>query len=235
MSLHHWMNTPSYSMELGLPPWCTTWSYGPCSGELINVPHSLKADFSQIRNQNLCTMCPVVSHFPSQALWIHGLSRKLCYPVWQRCNNSLASNVPDLGTSFYLSCCGTTLGADLWSSCIWTSVTLPTPKDLLELVTPVVSPLSVTCASVQTAAIPIQLCPAPAHSNHPANLSKAKPDLRPAQPSSGFKRVYRGHTPTIPKFSRPDPGEFARLRIVLAKLLPRMGRSSSNIGSYSII
>ncbi|KAK3530935.1 hypothetical protein QTP70_006508 [Hemibagrus guttatus] len=32
--------------------------------------------------------------------------------------------------------------------------------------------------------------------------------------------MYRGPTPTIPKFSHPDPGEFARLRIALENLLP---------------
>ncbi|XDV33330.1 hypothetical protein PO909_003765 [Leuciscus waleckii] len=35
--------------------------------------------------------------------------------------------------------------------------------------------------------------------------------------------VYRGPTPTIPKFSRPDPSEFARLRIALENLLPPDG------------
>lgn len=32
--------------------------------------------------------------------------------------------------------------------------------------------------------------------------------------------IYRGPSPTIPKFSNPDPSEFARLRIALENLLP---------------
>ncbi|RXN19912.1 guanine nucleotide-binding subunit alpha-12 isoform X2 [Labeo rohita] len=55
--------------------------------------------------------------------------------------------------------------------------------------------------------------------NAPAFAPKAEPGLRPVAPYSECEYVYRGPVPTIPKFSQPDPSEFARLRIALKNLL----------------
>ncbi|KAK7889113.1 hypothetical protein WMY93_024673 [Mugilogobius chulae] len=43
---------------------------------------------------------------------------------------------------------------------------------------------------------------------------------RAVSPPGGQERTYRGPTPTIPNFCRPNPREFARLRIALDNLLP---------------
>ncbi|CAM4529069.1 unnamed protein product [Leuciscus chuanchicus] len=44
---------------------------------------------------------------------------------------------------------------------------------------------------------------------------------RSVTPPGGQERTYRGPTPTIPNFNRPNPRDFARLRIALDNLLPR--------------
>ncbi|KAL0150553.1 hypothetical protein M9458_054146 [Cirrhinus mrigala] len=96
----------------------------------------------------------------------------------------------------------------------------PTPKELRELLTPVARPLP-----ADRTALPVspRFSSVPATSNPPGFALKAEPGLRPVAPYSGSEYVYRGPAPTIPKFSRPDPGEFARLRIALKNLLPPDG------------
>ncbi|XP_067260302.1 uncharacterized protein [Chanodichthys erythropterus] len=85
----------------------------------------------------------------------------------------------------------------------------PTPQDLREMLTPSAMPL------------PTHRQSTPAYSSLPAFLPQAEPRVRPVVPSSEV--VYRGPPPTIPKFTRPDPSEFARLRIALENLLPPDG------------
>ncbi|XP_057688209.1 uncharacterized protein LOC130913548 [Corythoichthys intestinalis] len=53
---------------------------------------------------------------------------------------------------------------------------------------------------------------------HPSNLYSCPPSSHVSPMIS--ESVYRGPNPTIPKFSNPDPSEFARLRIALENLLP---------------
>ncbi|XP_029972685.1 uncharacterized protein LOC115406662 isoform X2 [Salarias fasciatus] len=48
----------------------------------------------------------------------------------------------------------------------------------------------------------------------------------------GAEKMYRGPTPTIPKFTRPDPSEFTRLRIALENLLPP---DSTELFKYQIL
>ncbi len=49
---------------------------------------------------------------------------------------------------------------------------------------------------------------------------RTEPGLHPVAPYSGPEYVYTGPSPTIPKFNRPDPGQFARPWIALKNLLP---------------
>ncbi|KAI2646144.1 ORF V: Enzymatic polyprotein [Labeo rohita] len=65
--------------------------------------------------------------------------------------------------------------------------------------------------------------PTPPTSNIPTLLPQSEPRVRPVIPPSETESVYRGPPPTIPKFTRPDPSEFARLRIALENLLPPDG------------
>lgn len=63
----------------------------------------------------------------------------------------------------------------------------------------------------------------PAQSSHLAPAVKVESNIPQLTHTSGSEYVYRGPTPTIPKFSRPDPSKFARLRIALENLLPPDG------------
>ncbi|XP_067287597.1 uncharacterized protein [Pseudorasbora parva] len=69
--------------------------------------------------------------------------------------------------------------------------------------------------------LPVHSQSAPAHPSLTACFPQTEPRVRRVVPSSEF--VYRGPPPTIPKFTRPDPSEFARLRIALENLLPPDG------------
>ncbi len=66
--------------------------------------------------------------------------------------------------------------------------------------------------------VPAHRQAAPASPSVPAFLPQSEPRVHPGVPS--FESVYRGPPPTIPKFTHPDPSEFARLRIALENLLP---------------
>ncbi len=79
----------------------------------------------------------------------------------------------------------------------------PTPQDLRELLTPRAMP------------VPAHRQAAPAPPSFPAFLPQSEPRVHPVVPS--FESVYRGPPPTIPKFTHPDPSEFARLRIVIMR------------------
>ncbi|RXN39635.1 guanine nucleotide-binding subunit alpha-12 isoform X2 [Labeo rohita] len=85
----------------------------------------------------------------------------------------------------------------------------PTPQDLRKLLASSAMPLAAHRQS------------APAYPSIPASLPQSEPRVRPVIPPS--ETVYRGPPPTIPKFTRPDPSEFARLRIALENLLPPDG------------
>ncbi|XP_023806317.1 SH3 and multiple ankyrin repeat domains protein 2 isoform X1 [Oryzias latipes] len=57
----------------------------------------------------------------------------------------------------------------------------------------------------------------------PSPAMRAAPRIQPANPHmppAVPEQLYRGPQPTIPKFTNPDPSEFARLRIALENLLP---------------
>lgn len=64
-----------------------------------------------------------------------------------------------------------------------------------------------------------QVAPIPSSSNPPIWLSATE-------------TTYKRTRPTIPKFSNPDPGEFARLRIALENLLPH---DATELFSYQIL
>ncbi|KAL0152885.1 hypothetical protein M9458_051818 [Cirrhinus mrigala] len=85
----------------------------------------------------------------------------------------------------------------------------PTPQDLRKLLASSAMPL------------PAHRQSAPAYPSIPASLPQSEPRVRPVIPPS--ETVYRGPPPTIPKFTRPDPSEFARLRIALENLFPPDG------------
>ncbi|RXN37806.1 guanine nucleotide-binding subunit alpha-12 isoform X2 [Labeo rohita] len=85
----------------------------------------------------------------------------------------------------------------------------PTPQDLRKLLASSAMPL------------PAHRQSAPAYPSIPASLPQSEPRVRPVIPPS--ETVYRGPPPTIPKFTRPDPSEFARLCIALENLLPPDG------------
>ncbi|XP_016393730.1 uncharacterized protein LOC107728153 [Sinocyclocheilus rhinocerous] len=88
----------------------------------------------------------------------------------------------------------------------------PTPKELRELLTSAAMPLP---ANRTTVPVYPQFSSVPAHSNPPAFAPKAEPGLRPVAPYSGSEYVYRGPSPTIPKFCRPDPDSGKRTVTIL--------------------
>ncbi len=63
----------------------------------------------------------------------------------------------------------------------------------------------------------------PGQSSRPVPAVKIESNIPLLTHPSRSEFVYRGPTPSIPKFSRPDPSEFARLRIALENLLPPDG------------
>ncbi|RXN14922.1 guanine nucleotide-binding subunit alpha-12 isoform X2 [Labeo rohita] len=192
--------------------------------ELVQVAQSLRADFDQARGQNRSPVQPTASQLCSPPGKPHDstplaedVNPAELPPPWPEAHVDLMNQVGDLALS--------DMGATIYQpvmpdtrkySFICPAIQPrppqpdaldafglpppPNPKELRELLTPVARPL-------------------------PANrfALKAEPGLRPVAPYSGSEYVYRGPAPTIPKFSRPDPGEFARLRIALKNLLPPDG------------
>ena len=63
-------------------------------------------------------------------------------------------------------------------------------------------------------------------------VGPAAPTPHPPLHSSGPEQHYRGPKPTIPKFARPDPSDFARLRIALGNLLPS---NATELFKYQIL
>lgn len=100
------------------------------------------------------------------------------------------------------------------------------PQPPAHLAQPLTHPSQVYTGQTYTA-------PTPAH--HPLSDSRVVPSPRSPNPPlwpSVTEQAYRGPRPTIPKFSQPDPSEFARLRIALENLLPP---DATELFSYQIL
>ncbi len=213
--------------------------------ELVQVAQSLRADLSQARGQNLSPAqppalklsSPPVRRYESTPLAEDGNFADLPPPPWPEPDVDLRNQVGDLA----LSDMGVTIYQPVvpetrkYSFVFPATETLPpqpyapdtcglpqppTPKELRELLTSAAMPLP---ANRTTVPVSPRFSSVPAHSNPTVFAPKAEPGLRSVAPYSGSEYVYRGPSPSIPRFSRPDPGEFARLRIALTNLLPPDG------------
>ncbi|RXN25184.1 guanine nucleotide-binding subunit alpha-12 isoform X2 [Labeo rohita] len=212
--------------------------------ELVQVAQSLRADLNQVRGQNRSLVQPTASQLCSPPGKPHDstplaedVNSAELPPPWPEPHVDLMNQVGDLA----LSDMGATIYQPVMPETRKYSFVCPaiqprppqpdapdafglppppTPKELRELLTPVARPLPANCTSVPVSP---RFSSVPATSNPPGCAPKAEPGLRPVAPYAGSEYVYRGPAPTIPKFSRPDPGEFARLRIALKNLLPPDG------------
>ncbi|RXN13640.1 guanine nucleotide-binding subunit alpha-12 isoform X2 [Labeo rohita] len=212
--------------------------------ELVQVAQSLRADLDQARGQNHSPVQPTASQLCSPPGKPHDstplaedVNPAELPPPWPELHVDLMNQVGDLALS--------DMGATIYQPVMpetrkyfFTCPAIqprppqpdapdafglpppPTPKELRELLTPVARPLPADRTSVPVSP---RFSSVPATSKSPGFALKAEPSLRPVAPYSGSEYVYRGPAPTIPKFSRPDPGEFARLRIALKNLLPPDG------------
>nr|XP_055023116.1 uncharacterized protein LOC129413455 [Misgurnus anguillicaudatus] len=99
----------------------------------------------------------------------------------------------------------------------------PTPDELGELFSPSVPRSYLKPSQLRIPVAPPTYSSTPAQSNHAAPEVRLTSDTTHLAHPSVSDYVYRGPTPTIPKFTRPDPSEFARLRIALENLLPPNG------------
>ncbi|KAL0196824.1 hypothetical protein M9458_005364, partial [Cirrhinus mrigala] len=212
--------------------------------ELVQVAQSLRADLDQARGQNRSPVQPTASQFCSPPGKPHDstpleedVNSAELPPPWPEPHVDLMNQVGDLalsdtGATIYQPVMPETrkysfvcpaiqpLPPQLDAPDAFGLPPPPTPKELRELLTSVARPLPADRTSVPVSP---RFSSVPATSNPPGFALKAEPGLRPVAPYSGSEYVYRGPAPMIPKFSRPDPGEFACLRIALKNLLPPDG------------
>ncbi len=99
----------------------------------------------------------------------------------------------------------------------------PTPEDLRELLSSAAPPSYWKPSRAQIPVPSSRHGAIPGQSSLPATAVKVESNIPLLTHPSSTEYVYRGPTPSIPKFSRPDPSEFARLRIALENLLPPDG------------
>lgn len=80
---------------------------------------------------------------------------------------------------------------------------------------------SISSASVQYDSAPqLTAPPLPEYSRLRPDADSFLPDQGITSALSSSERTYRGPAPSIPKFTRDDPREFARLRLALDNILP---------------
>ncbi|XP_056121116.1 uncharacterized protein LOC130099439 [Rhinichthys klamathensis goyatoka] len=210
--------------------------------ELVQVAQSLRVDLSKARGENLSPAQLTASQLSSPLrpaestnLVEDGHFAELPPPPWPEPDVELRARVDalalsDTGATIHLPVMPETRNYPFVSPAtqsrppkpyapdVWRFPPPPTPKELQELLTPAAMPLPANRTSVP---ISSRFSSMPAYSIPPNLAMKVEPNQPLAVSRSEY--VYRGPTPTIPKFSRPDPGEFARLRIALENLLPPDG------------
>ncbi|XP_073722599.1 uncharacterized protein [Misgurnus anguillicaudatus] len=210
--------------------------------ELVQVAQSLRADFKQAICQIPSPTKPVASNVYWRSMKPHESTTlaedrhfaEFPPPPWPEPNDDLRAQMgyltlSEMGETSYQSLvpgpgkysfASSATPAPPYQSHSPNAFGLPpppTPKELQELLTPATMPLPSHHSDKQRDGS------VPPFMHSQAFAPAAKTNQRPVPPYSGSEYVYRGPTPTIPKFSRPDPGEFARLRIALDNLLPPDG------------
>lgn len=134
---------------------------------------------------------------------------------WPEPDAAFARQVSDLELSDAATSCQPVVSmSQQYLLVLPTARSRPIPEDLRELLTPSAMPL------------PAHGQLAPSNPRVPAFFPQSEPTVRPVVPSS--ESVYRGPPPMVPKFTNPDPSEFARLRIALENLLPPDGTELFN-------